>query len=223
MYYINLIKGMISLLVGLGTYQKQWTFLETLDRIDKMLTKDFSVITPKKINRTILWFIVALVNILLFLLIALTYFIYENLKIPSLTICASYYISFLPYASVVMGFCFSSQSIEKRFFYINNIFRQLASNNIPKVFDLCARNEKNERMTPTISLQEIYSIYGGHYARQKGQSVKEEFNREIKKLTQQLERREDGLMVRIVFIFYINTVDDHFQNLLEPIKAQKCN
>lgn len=193
---------MISLLFGIGTHQKQWVFLETLDRIDKMLTKDFSVITPRKISRTILWIIVVVVNIMLFLLITLTYFVYENLGIPPLTICASYYISFLPYAAVVMCFCFSSQSIERRFFYINNIFRQLASNNIPKVFDLCSRNEKNERLTPTISLQEIYSIYGSQYARRnmqqqyKGQSVKEEFNREIKKLTQQLERREDGLMVR---------------------------
>jgi hypothetical protein len=190
---------MISLLVGLGTHKKQWTFFEILDRVDKVLSKDFSVITPKKVIKKILWIIVISVNIMLFLLIAFTYIVYENLGIPSLLICASYYISFLPYAAIIMGFTFSSQSIEKRFFYVNNIFRQLASNNIPKVFDLCSRNEKNERLTPTISLQEIYSIYGTHYARQmqqKRQSVKEEFNREIKKLTQQLERREDGLMVR---------------------------
>lgn len=191
---------MISLLVGLGTYQKQWVFLETIDRIDKIMNKDFSVITPKKISQTILWAIVIGVNILLFLIISMTYYVYELLGIPSMMICASYYISFLPYSSVVLCFCFSSLSIQKRFYYINNIFRQLASNDIPKVFDLCSRNEKNERLTPTISLQEIYSIYGGYYARKnlplhKGQSVKEEFNREIKKLTQQIQKQEDGLMV----------------------------
>lgn len=192
---------MISLLVGVGTYQTQWKLLETIDHIDKMLNKEFLVITPKKVTRTILWCIVIFVNIMLFLLMAFTYYIYENLQIPPLIICASYYVSFLPYSSVVLGFCFSSQSIQRRFYYINNIFRQLASNDIPKVFDLCSRNEKNERLTPTISLQEIYSVYGGYYARKnlpqhKAQTVKEEFNREIKKLTQQLEKREDGLMVK---------------------------
>lgn len=197
---------MISLLVGMGTYQKQWKFLETIDRIDKTLNKDFCVITPKKISQKILWVIVFGINVMLFLLIALTYYVYESIDGMARMICASYYISFLPYSSVVMGFCTSSQTIQKRFYYINNIFRQLASNDIPKVFDICARNEKNERLTPTISLQEIYSIYGGYYARKnlpmhKGQSVKEEFNREIKKLTQQLEKREDGIMV--IFISLI--------------------
>lgn len=193
---------MISLLVGMATYQKQWTFLETIDRIDKMLNKDFLLITPKKVYQKILWFAIIATNVLLFIIFFSFYIIYENLGIPSLMICISYYISFLPYSAVIMGFCFTSQSIRWRFFYINNIFRQLASNDIPKVFDLCSRNEKNERLTPTISLQEIYSIYGGYYARknlpqQKGSSgnVKEDFNREIKKLTQKLEKKEDGLMV----------------------------
>lgn len=191
---------MISLLVGLGTYQKQWTFFETIDRVDKMLTKEFLVITPKKILQSILWSIVIATNLLMIVLIFLTYFIYESLGVPALVLSVSYYLIFLPYSAVVMGFSFSCQSIRRRFFYVNNIFRQLASNDIPKVFDICSRNEKNERLTPTISLQEIYSIYGGYYARknppqQKGYTAKDEFNREIKKLTQQLEKREEGFMV----------------------------
>jgi hypothetical protein len=191
---------MISLLVGLGTYEKQWTFLETIDRVDKMLSKEFLVITPKKVYQSLLWGIVIGINILLIVLVLLTYFVYESLGVPSLMLCISYYLIFLPYSSVVMGLSFSCQTIRRRFFYVNNIFRQLASNDIPKVFDICSRNEKNERLTPTISLQEIYSIYGGYYARknppqQKGYNAKEEFNREIKKLTHQLEKQEEGFMV----------------------------
>lgn len=191
---------MISLLVGLGTYQKQWTFFEIIDRVDKMLNKEFHVITPKKVYQSILWGIVIAINILMIVLIFLTYFVYESLGVPALMLSVSYYLIFLPYSAVVMGFSFSCQSIRRRFFYVNNIFRQLASNNIPKVFDICSRNEKNERLTPTISLQEIYSIYGGYYERknppqQKGYNKKDEFNREIKKLTLQMEKREEGFMV----------------------------
>lgn len=191
---------MISLLVGLGTYQKQWTFFETIDRVDKMLNKEFLVITPKKIIRSMLWSIVIATNILMIIFFFFNYYIYESLGIPALMLGISYYIIFLPYSAVVMGFCFSCASIRRRFYYVNNIFRQLPSNDIPKVFDLCSRNEKNERLTPTISLQEIYSIYGGYYARkippsQKGYSTKDEFNRQIKKLKKQLEKQEEGFMV----------------------------
>lgn len=198
---------MISLLVGLGTYQKQWTFLETIDRIDKMLNKEFRVLTPKKVYQKMLWGVVIAVNVLMLLSIALTNFAYTSLGIPAMMLSVSYYLIFLPYSSVVMGFSFSCTSIRIRFFYVNNIFRQLASNDIPKVFDICSRNEKNERLTPTISLQEIYSIYGGYYARknqpqQKGLNAKEEFNREIKKLTNQLEKREEGFMVSCIETFF---------------------
>lgn len=191
---------MISLLVGLGTYQKQWTFFETIDRVDKTLNKDFCVVTPKKVDQSILWLIVIAVNVVMLFFIALTYVVYESLGVPAMMLSASYFLIYLPYSAVVMGFSFSCQSIRRRFYYVNNIFRQLASNDIPKVFDICSRNEKNERLTPTISLQEIYSIYGGYYARknppqQKGYNAKEEFNREISKLTQQLEKREDSFMV----------------------------
>lgn len=203
---------MISLLVGLGTYQKQWTFLETIDRVDKMLNKEFLVITPKKIYRSMIWGVIIAVNIMMVFLILLTYFVYESLGVPALMLSVSYHLMYLPYSSVVMGFCFACGMVRRRFYYVNNIFRQLASNDIPKVFDLCSRNEKNERLTPTISLQEIYSIYGGYYARknppqQKGYSAKEEFNREIKKLTQQLEKREEGLMV----IYFLLILDKKIQ------------
>ena len=89
--HLNILSGMISLLVGLGTYQKQWTFFETIDRVDKMLNKEFLVITPKKVIRSILWSIVIATNVLMIIFFFFNYFIYESLGIPALMLSVSYY------------------------------------------------------------------------------------------------------------------------------------
>lgn len=195
---------MISLVVAVLTYRKQWKFFETLNQVDNVLSRNFSIITPKKIGRTIVVAVVCVTNVILLLLVALTYFVFETLQIPSLMLCVSYYVANLPYAALVLQFCFSSNAIKKRFYYINNVFRQVACNDIPKVFDVCSRNEKNVRHTPTISLQEIYSIYGGYQMRKNvpsrgggGVNMREEFNKEIRKLTTQLEKREEGIIQQL--------------------------
>jgi hypothetical protein len=223
---------MISLIVGVITHRKYWSFYEILDHVDKTLSKDFSIITPRKVARTMIMSVLTGVNLVLFLLVAITYYVYESLEIPSLMLSLSYYAANLPYAAVVTQFCFSTAAIEKRFYYINNIFRQLASNDIPKVFDICARNEKNERHTPTISLQEIYTVYGGHHMRKnissRGVNVKEEFNREIKKLTMQLEKRDESLIeqykrkdvievqeFKITKLSSVETVMEHLTKLVD--------
>lgn len=188
---------MISFAVSLLTHQKQWTFFEQIDKIDHVLKHDFSVITPKKVARVIVSGSLIFINILLILLTTMSYIIMESLGIPAFRVCLSYYVANIPYAVLIMQFCFASNAISKRFFYINNIFRQLAINDIPKVFDLCSRNERNERHTPTISLQEIYSIYGGYQVKKhvtsKGISlVKDDYNQEIRKLTTQLKKKNEG-------------------------------
>lgn len=189
---------MISLVVSLFTHQTQWTFFERLDQIDSILKNDFAILTPKKIGRTVVLAVLIIANCIILMLSIMSYFILNLLGIPSLMLCASYYFANLPYAVIIMQFTFAANAIRKRFFYINNTFRQLANNDIPKVFDICSRNEKNERHTPTISLQEIYSIYGGYQTRKnvssKGISIQDDFNREIKKLTTQLKKQDEGIV-----------------------------
>lgn len=185
---------MISLIVSLLTHQKQWAFFERLEQIDVILKNDFAILTPKKIARTIALGFLVFTNISLILLIIISYYVFEMLRLPSIMLCISYYVANLPYAVVIIQFCFSANAITKRFFYINNIFRQLANNDIPKVFDLCSRNERNERHTPTISLQEIYSIYGGYQTRKNIGSRDMNVKDEIKKLTMQLRKQDEGFV-----------------------------
>lgn len=190
---------MISLIVSLMTHQKQWSFFERIDQIDRVLTNDFAIITPKKVSRTIVTGLLIFINVVLIILTLSSYFIMKSLGLPAVMVCMTYYVSNIPYSLLIMQFCFASNAISKRFFYINNIFRQLAVNDIPKVFDLCSRNERNERHTPTISLQEIYSIYGSYQMRKnvttKGiDLVKDDFNREIRKLTTQLKKKDEGFV-----------------------------
>jgi 7tm Chemosensory receptor len=189
---------MVSLLIGLFTFRKQWTLSEMLYQIDKILKRDFKVITPKKITRTIIITTICMLGAAVLALQIMAYIVFQYLKIFSPILCITFFLNNMPYAAIILQFCASSSAIRKRFFYINNVFRQLAGNDIPKVFDLCSRNEKNERLTPTISVQEIYSIYGGYHVRKnfssKGYNAKEAVNREIKKLTSQLEKQEEGII-----------------------------
>lgn len=192
---------MLSLLVALCTFRKQWTFLELLHSVDEIFTKDFALITPKKIFRTISLFMIALLNVMLIVLVAITYYVYSLfVGIPSWLICISYYLANLPYYSVVLIFYFCTNAIERRFYYVNCIMRQVSSQDIPKdVFEVCSRTTKNDRHTPTIALNEIYSIYGGQLKKNlpmsppnKGFKSKHQIEKEIKKLTSKLERREEN-------------------------------
>lgn len=185
---------MISLVVSLLTHKKQWSFFERMEQIDIILKNDFAILTPKKIARTIVLGFLIFINLSIILLVIMSYYVLEMLRVPSTMLCLSYYVANLPYVVVIIQFCFSANAITKRFFYINNIFRQLANNDIPKVFDICSRNEKNERHTPTISLQEIYSIYGGYQTRKNIGSRDMNVKDEIKKLTMQLRKQDEGFV-----------------------------
>jgi len=197
---------MISISIALVTFRKQWTLLDLLKNVDETLTKNFSVITPKQIyNQTIKVFILA-INLFLAILIVATYILYENyLRLPSLFMCISYYLVNLPYAAIILFFYFSTSTISRRFHYVNNILRQLSSRNIPKdKFEICSRTDKNERHTPTISLHEIYSIYGNNQIKKpspftppnKNFKSKDEMETEIKKLTSKLANNEEGWMTK---------------------------
>lgn len=195
------IAGMLSLLVAILTYRKQWTFFEMVNNVDEVLIKDFAVITPKKVYRKIIFIFIMLLNMMLALLVVLTYYVYHVvLEIPSLLICVSYYLANLPYFSIIVIFYTSTNTLHRRFFYVNNILRQLAPHDVPKnVFELCSRSSKNDRHQPTIVLNEIYSIYGGHLRKvtpmsppSKSFKSKDGMEREIKKLTSKLESREEN-------------------------------
>lgn len=190
------------MLVALCTFRKQWTFFESLHSADEIFTKDFALITPKKIFREISLFLMILLNVVLFLLVVITYYVY-NIFVgkSSWIICISYYLANLPYYSVVIIFYFCTNAVHRRFYYVNCIMRQLSSQDIPKdVFELCSRTTKNDRHKPTIALHEIYSIYGGQLKKtspmsppNKSFKSKHQMEKEIKKLTSKLERREDNL------------------------------
>lgn len=189
---------MISLFVAMCTFRKQWTFFEILCEIDEMLTKDFSVITPKKVFRIMSILVITLVSGVLLALVCLTYYVYNAaLGIPSLSICLSYFLANLPYCCVIMIFFFTTSAITRRFYYVNNILLQLASNHMPKnVFEVCSRTSMNDRYMPTIELNEIYSIYGG-YAKKGWPTTppyknQNEMKKEMKKLTTKLESREES-------------------------------
>lgn len=197
---------MLSLLIALCTFRKQWSFFEMLHSIDEIFTKDFALITPKKIFRDISILMIVMLNILLIILVFITYFVYNRvLGIPSWLICISYYLANLPYYSVVLIFYFSTTAVNRRFYYVNCIMRQLSPHDIPKnVFELCSRTTTNDRHKPTIALNEIYSIYGTQFMKSspmsppsKGFKNKEQVEREIKKLTSKLESREESLWEQI--------------------------
>jgi 7tm Chemosensory receptor len=198
---------MTSLSIAMCTFRKQWLFFELLDGIDDVLNRDFAVITPKKIYRLLAIFSLLLLMAGLIVLVAITYYVYSIvLNVPSMKICISYFLANLPYYAVIMIFYFSTSAIRRRFYYINNILQQLAAHDIPKnTFELCSRNSRNDRHMPTISLNEIYSIYGGYAKKNSSTSPpnksylknRDEINREIKKLASKLEDREDSLISKI--------------------------
>lgn len=197
---------MISLLVAMCTFRRQWAFFEKIKNIDDVLSKDFAVITPKKIFRTIALLLILFLNAVLFGVLVVNYYTYSTvLGIPSIGICISYYLANLPYFCVIMTFGFSVSAITRRFYYLNNILRQISANDIPKnVFELCSRTSKNDRHNPTIALNEIYSIYGGHFKKSlhmsppnKSNQNQDEMKKEIKKLTKKLENHEGGFWEKI--------------------------
>lgn len=173
-----------------------------LNSVDEIFTRDFAVITPKRIFREISIYMILLLNVLLIGLVALTYYVYNQMfGISPWLICISYYLANLPYYSVVMIFYFCTTAIRRRFYYVNCIMRQLSVYDIPKnLFELGSRSTKNDRHTPTIALNEIYSIYGNQVKKNFPMSPSEKsfknrdyIEKEIKKLTSKLEKREEKL------------------------------
>lgn len=203
---ISLIAGMLSLIVAMSTFRKQWTFLEMIKSVDDILTKDFCAITPKSVYRDMSILNMIALNIMLVVLVLFMYYVNSQaIGISSLLICLSYYMANLPYLSVVMIFYFSTNAVTRRFYYVNCMLRQLPAHDIPKnIFELCSRSLKNDRLQPTIALNEIYSIYGSHLKKtspmsppNKGFKSKESIDKEIRKLTSKLESREESFWGRI--------------------------
>lgn len=197
----ELFIGMISLLVAMCTFRKQWTFFEMIKSVDDILSKEFAVITPKKVTFTITLAVIGFLCIVITSLVCMVFYMYsEIMGIPSYVICFSYFLANLPYFCVVMMFYFSTSSITRRFFYVNNLIRQLSPQDIPKkVFELCSRTAANDRLKPTIELNEIYSIYGSYLKKSmpltspnKNFNSQDDIKKEIKKLTMKLENREEN-------------------------------
>ena len=198
----QLFIGMIALMVAITTFRKQWTFFETLKNVDDILSKDFSVITPKKISRTISYLVIAFVcHVLVIITVTSFYAYYEVLKFLPYAVGISYLLVNLPYYSIIIVFYFSTDSITRRFYYINNILRQITPQDIPKkTFEICSRSVKNDRLKPTIELSEIYSIYGSYLKKSipltppnKNFNYQDDIKKEIKKLTMKLESREENI------------------------------
>lgn len=198
--------GMISLLVSMCTFRKQWTFFEVIKSIDDILSKDFAVITPKKIMRLISMLAIAFVCCALSIVVAIAFYTYDQIMgTQPYYIVISYFLANLPYYCIVMVFYSSTSSITRRFYYVNNILRQLSPQHIPKkVFELCSRSVNNERLKPTIELNEIYSVYGSYLKKNlamtppsKGFNNQDDIKKEIKKLTIKLENREESIWEKL--------------------------
>lgn len=198
---------MASLLIAMGTFRRQWKFFEIMESVDEILKKDFAVITPRKIFRLAASTFIIALNVFLFGLLVLTYYTYTSvLDFSPVSLCISYYLANLPYFCVILVFSFSTSSIHRRFYYVNNILRQLTPHDIPKnMFELCSRTSKNQRHNPTIALDEIYSIYGGHFKKSlpmsppnKNHKNRDDIKKEIKMLTMKLEKNEENFWEKIV-------------------------
>lgn len=177
-----------------------------LKSVDDILSKEFKVITPKKVTRTIIILVIAFVCFVLIGLCVMSFYTYYAiLGIPPYIISLSYLLANLPYYCVIVVFYFSTASITRRFYYVNNILRQLAPHDIPKnVFELCSITVKNDRHTPTIALSEIYSIYGGHMKKgnlksptNKSLKFQDDLKKEINKLTKKIEHREENIWAKL--------------------------
>lgn len=109
------LSGIISLIIALLTFKKQWKFYEMLKDVDDVLNKDFKLLTPKRIFESILKISIALLVMIISILIALTYFVYDVLLgISSMRICISYFLSNLPCSAVIIMFYFSSNVLRRR-------------------------------------------------------------------------------------------------------------
>ena len=187
----------------MGTFRKQWTFFETMAEVDSILSTDFAVITPKKIFRSITIILMILQNAVLLLLFLFMFFVYSMvIKASPLHVCLSFYLANLPYSGVIMIFFFATTSLNRRFYYVNNILMQLAPREIPKnVFEICSRTSRNERHQPTISVSEIYSIYGNTMKKSMPMTPprsSDDLKKEIKKLTMKLESREQNFLQKLL-------------------------
>lgn len=187
---------MISLAINLCTYRKQWTFFETICEVDDILTKDFNLVTPKKVFRHFITSVVVAVNVGLIILVGFTYYLYESiLEISNYNIYISYYLSNLPYMIVISIFCFSVSTIRRRMLYINNLFGRLFDTYI--VNDIFKFRKDNSDFIPTIAFNEIYSIYSkpknfktSSVKKNQIYKTKEEVNREIQKVLDQLTGKD---------------------------------
>lgn len=187
---------MISLAINMCTYRKQWTFFETICEVDDILTKDFNLVTPKKVFRFFTSLIVVAINVGLIILVGFTYLLYESyLKISNYNIYISYYLSNLPYMIVISIFCFSVTTIRRRMIYINNLFGRMFDTYIAN--DIFKFRKDNSDYIPTIAFNEIYSIYSKPKNFKKSSikknqiyKTKEEVNREIQKVLDQITGKE---------------------------------
>lgn len=213
---------MIALLVAITTFRKQWTFFETLKNVDDVLSKDFAVLTPKKIARTITYLVLVFVcYILVVITVTSFYAYYEVLGFLPYAVSISYLLSNMPYFCIIMVYYFSTVSITRRFYYINNIMRQIAPQDIPKkTFELCSRTVKNDRLKPTIELSEIYSIYGSYLKKSmpltppnKNFNYQDDIKKEIKNLTVKLEKREETFWEKLRRRSIIEVEEFKFANL----------
>lgn len=87
---------------------------------------------------------------------------------------------------------------------INSILFQLAPDDLPKnLFEICSIDEKNDRHMPTISIAEIYSIYGSKTKKLSPMSPPNKINqpwqldREVKKLESKIANRENNLIQKV--------------------------
>lgn len=193
---IDLLSGMISLAINMFTYRKQWTFFETICEVDDIFTKDFNLVTPKKVFRYFITFFVVAMNIGLIVLVGSTYLLYESfLNISNYNIYISVYLSNLPYMIVISIFCFSVLSIRRRMIYINNLFGRMFDAYITT--DIFKYRKDNSDFIPTIEFNEIYSIYSKPKDFKKSSikknqiyKTKKEVNREIQKVLDQITGKE---------------------------------
>lgn len=189
---------MVSLIVAMCTFHKQWTFYEMVKSVDDDLTKDFAVIIPKKIFRLLAELIIIVLSLFLLLVVVITYFIYIHvLKINSFFLCLSSLLANFPYFCIVLMFYCSTSSISIRFHVINSILRQLSPKNVPKnTFELCSRTSQNDRLKPTIALDEIFSIYLNRSSLASPPN-KNFIKKEIMELTSKIERNEENTWLRL--------------------------
>jgi len=110
-----LLSGIISLIIAILTYKKQWKLFEMMDGVDEILRRDFTLLTPKQVYSTIIQISIAVSIMIIGCLISLTFYVYNVvLNFPSWMICISYFLYNMPYATLLLLFYFSSNTIKRR-------------------------------------------------------------------------------------------------------------